>query len=394
MSRGGDAAWSAGDRPAGLRCAIEVVRGGFRLEAELAVGAGEIVGIIGPNGAGKSTLLGAIAGTLPLAAGRIELGPRMLSRREPGAPAVDLPRAERRIGHLDQRARLFPHLDAAANIAFGPRAQGLSRRRAAVVAREWLTRVGLADRGAAREGELSGGQQQRVAIARTLAAGPELLLLDEPFAALDVASAQELRRLVAAEIRRLAVPALLVTHDPVDLISLADRVLVLEKGRIAQRGSAAEVLGAPITDFAAEFSGRVLLRGTAGEEVLQIVGAPVERLPGTGDLPSPGRAAVASFDPAAVRVRPVGATGDSGVGYDGGVGGSGRSGGSGTGVVWEGTVAALSASRTGVRIGFEEWSGFAAEVPVSRALDPALAPGSRLRVELAAADVRFAAPAS
>jgi molybdate transport system ATP-binding protein len=272
-----------------LRCRIEVARGDFRLDARFEVSPGEIVAVIGPNGAGKSTLLGAVAGTLPLSAGRVELGGRTLSRREPGSPTTLLPRSARRVGHLDQRARLFPHLDAAANIAFGPRSQRVPRTRAVRVAHDWLERVGLAGRGSAREDELSGGQQQRVAIARTLAADPGALLLDEPFAALDVSSAQDLRRLVADEIRRLGVPALLVTHDPVDLIALADRVLVLEGGRIAQSGAVAEVLSAPATGFAAEFAGRVLVAGVASTGgSLRLEGAPVDRIRGSGPLPRPG----------------------------------------------------------------------------------------------------------
>ncbi|EYT52153.1 molybdenum ABC transporter ATP-binding protein [Leucobacter sp. UCD-THU] len=370
-----------------LRCRIEVARGDFRLDARFEVSPGEIVAVIGPNGAGKSTLLGAVAGTLPLSAGRVELGGRTLSRREPGSPTTLLPRSARRVGHLDQRARLFPHLDAAANIAFGPRSQRVPRTRAVRVAHDWLERVGLAGRGSAREDELSGGQQQRVAIARTLAADPGALLLDEPFAALDVSSAQDLRRLVADEIRRLGVPALLVTHDPVDLIALADRVLVLEGGRIAQSGAVAEVLSAPATGFAAEFAGRVLVAGVASAGgSLRLEGAPVDRIRGSGPLPRPGLTAVASFDPTAVRVSSHGRrAGEAPMPGD-------RGDSDGSSTVWAGTVSALSASRTGVRLAFAEWPEFVAEVPVSRALDPEIAPGSRVRLELRAADVTFAVP--
>ena len=381
--------------PRELRCAVAVARGNFLLDLSLEVAPGEILGVIGPNGAGKSTLLGAIAGTLPLSSGRIELGGRFLSRSEEGAIEVFLPRSSRRVGHLDQRARLFPHLDAAANIAFGPRSQRMSRSRAASLSREWLERVGLGRRGDARESELSGGQQQRVAIARTLAADPDLLLLDEPFAALDVASAQQLRSLVASEIRRLGVPALLVTHDPVDLIALADRVMVIEEGRIRQLGSTAQVLAAPTTGFAAEFSGRVLLRGIAAEDgSLRLSGGPVEGIRGSGFLPAPGRPAVASFDPVAVRVSPIADRGQGpGPGPDV-FRASSHGPSDGVGAIWDGTVSALAASRTGVRLEFEEWPGFVAEVPVSRALDPEIAPGARVRIELSAAEVRFAVPAS
>lgn len=381
----------------GLLCAVSVRRGDFELDVELAVAPGEILGVIGPNGAGKSTLLGAVAGTLPLEAGRIELDGRLLSAaggEAEGGRARSLPRAVRRVGLLDQRARLFPHLDAAANIAFGPRARGAARGQARAVALDWLDRVGLPGREGAREGELSGGQQQRVAIARTLASEPRALLLDEPFAALDIASAQGLRALVSREVRALGVPALLVTHDPVDLIALADRVVVLEGGRIAQHGTVAGVLAAPTTPFAAEFAGRVLLRGVATERgTVRLERAPVAEVRGaTGgaglperDRLPPGRAAVASFDPSEVRVIPL------------------REAGSGPSAAlatdeehtaplrWSGTVAALAASRTGVRIVCEEWPDWFAEVPVSRALDPALAPGSRVRFELSPAQIVLAA---
>lgn len=245
----------------GLQLDVRVRRGEFALHAALEVAPGEIVGVIGPNGSGKSTLLGTIAGTLPLDGGFVRVGGRDLSRVGSGSRAVSLPRAARRVGLLDQRARLFPHMNAAENVAFGPRAQGMPRAQADALVADWLARVGLEGRGEAREGELSGGEQQRIAIARTLAAGPEALLLDEPFAAIDVESAKELRGLIAAEIGRLGVAAILVTHSPEDIVRLASRVVVLEAGAIAQAGEAAEVFADPATEFAGEFAWRASWRG-------------------------------------------------------------------------------------------------------------------------------------
>ena len=360
-----------------LDARIRVERGAFALDTALHVAPGEILGLIGANGAGKSTLLGALAGTLSLTSGSIALGGRTLTRID-GDARVSLPRAARRIGYLDQRARLFPHLDAIANVAFGPRAQGHGRRAAERAAREWLERVGLGDRGSARADQLSGGQQQRIAIGRTLAADPALLLLDEPFAALDVSSSAELRHLLAAEVQRLGVPTILVTHDPVDLIALADRVLVLEAGRIGQLGSVPEVLGAPSTPFAAEFAGRALLHGRASDRgTLLVAGAPLAEVSGVGQLPAPGAAAVASFDPAAVRLSHA----DSPIMADSSLAAS-----------WTGTVAAVFASRTGVRVTCAEWPEFIAELPVSRAVDQQVEVGDRVRLELARADLTFATP--
>lgn len=377
---------SASPRRAGgaLDARIRVSRGAFTLDTEVRVEPGEVLGLIGANGAGKSTFLGSLAGTLALDAGHVGLGDRTLARAESAAPRIALPRAARRIGYLDQRARLFPHLNAVANVAFGPRAQGRGRRDAERTARDWLERVGLGDRGDARASQLSGGQQQRIAIGRTLAAHPELLLLDEPFAALDVSSSNDLRQLLAAEVRRLGVPAILVTHDLVDLIALADRVLVLESGRIGQLGSVPDVLGAPSTPFAAEFAGRALLRGRASERgTLLVDGAPVSEIAGTGELPAPGAAAVASFDPASVRLTPADAPLAPEPLSDGGAAPAVR---------WTGTVTAVSASRTGVRIACAEWPEFVAEIPVSRAVDQHVEVGDRVRLELARADLRFAAP--
>jgi molybdate transport system ATP-binding protein len=368
-----------------LSCDVVVVRGPFEMRAELSVAPGEVVGVIGANGSGKSTLLGAIAGTLPISSGSIELGDRTLTRRLPDQKDVMLPRAVRRVGLLDQRARLFPHLDATANIAFGPRAQGRSRHEAESLAETWLDRVGLPDRGSSRETELSGGQQQRVAIARTLASDPQALLLDEPFAALDVTSSQELRSLLGQEIRRLGVPTVLVTHDPVDLIAFADRVIVIEDGRVAQRGTVSEILAAPATEFAAEFSGHALIRGTATDRgTLHVEGAPLRELPGAGLLPESGHEAVATFDPADVRIAPV--AGDAHV--------DAAERPAGEILRWRGTVAAISANRTGVRIECAEWPGFFAEVPMSRALEPGLQPGSAVSIELDSAAITLSTATS
>jgi molybdate transport system ATP-binding protein len=159
--------------------------------------------------------------------------------------------AERRVGLLGQRALLFPHLSALENVAFGPRSQGVHRSDARGTARRWLERVGLGDLAARRPAALSGGQQQRVAIARAFAAAPDALLLDEPFAALDVQTGAQVRRIVAGFAKDAGIPILLVTHDPQDARELADRTVVLQAGRVVDEGPTHEVLQRRSTAFVA-----------------------------------------------------------------------------------------------------------------------------------------------
>lgn len=322
----------------GLDFDAEIRRGDFVLRAAFTVQAGEILGIVGPNGAGKSTVLGAIAGRLPLEAGRICVGGRVLSQADsptltgalatpPAASArpptrprraregrtVLVPPALRRIGYLDQKPRLFPHLDAAENIAFGLRARGTGRRAARGIAAEWLQRVGLGGRDRDRPHAFSGGQQQRIALARALACEPELVLLDEPFAALDVSSTGTLRALAREHLARLGVPAVVVTHDPGDLTALANRVLVLEDGRVTQQGPVGEVLNAPTAAFATRLFGRLVLRARQTPEgTVLIADAPLAQLfggeawqPHDGsqvDWPAAAGEVLVTIDPAAVRL--------------------------------------------------------------------------------------------
>ena len=214
-----------------------------RVSAELTAEAGEVLVVIGPNGAGKSTLLRAIAGLEP---GRVVMGEEDWSDR-------DVP--DRRVGYVFQDQSLFPHLSALDNVAFGPRARGRSRREADDTARHWLERFGIADLAGRRPRELSGGQAQRVAIARALATAPDVLLLDEPFAGLDVSVQMALRVELARHLRDFPGIALLVTHDAIDALTLADRVLVLDEGRVAQVGPPAEVAAEPRTAHVARLVG-------------------------------------------------------------------------------------------------------------------------------------------
>ncbi len=213
---------------------------------------GGVLALLGPNGAGKSSLLLALLGALPMAQGRVALvgGAEdvVLWDAEAG---LDVPLEDRRIGWVPQGLALLPHLDVVGNIAFA-----LGCQRPALTHAERAARVaeavevfelhGLARRAPAT---LSGGERQRVALARALALRPRALLLDEPLSALDVGARADVRALLARQLRRAQIPAILVTHDLEDATSVADRLLVMEHGRVAQCGRWAELVAAPATGF-------------------------------------------------------------------------------------------------------------------------------------------------
>ena len=228
----------------GLRATV----GAFILTVDLSLGPTEAVAVIGPNGAGKTTLLRALAGLLPIDGGRVTLGARVL---DDAATDLHLPPQQRGVAVVFQDVRLFPKLDVRENVAFGPRSRGLPRRDAHAVADRHLADVGLATLAGRPSAGLSGGEAQRVGLARALATDPDLLLLDEPLAAVDVAARDELREVVRERITVLGRPALIVTHDPADALVLADRILVLEDGRVVQDASADEVRAHPASPWVA-----------------------------------------------------------------------------------------------------------------------------------------------
>ena len=260
-----------------LAADIKVARNGFSLEAKLNVSDGETLAVLGPNGAGKTTLLRALAGLVPIA-GRIELDGKVLDDSAAGHRVAP---EHRRVGLVFQDHVLFPHMTALDNIAFGLRAHG--RRDATRAAHEWLSRAGLADRAAARPRELSGGQAQRVALLRTLATEPRLLLLDEPLSALDVSIRAEVRRELSRQLAGFSGVRVLVTHDPLEAIALADRLVVLEQGRIVQSGTPAEVTARPRSRFVADLAGVNLLRGRAEHGRVAIEGGAALAVPDAGE---------------------------------------------------------------------------------------------------------------
>lgn len=236
----------------GLQVDVEIPG---RLTADFSAERGEVIAVLGPNGAGKSTLVAAVAGLIG-AAGTVRVGDATWS--SPGRPATLV--RDRRVGVVFQGQLLFPHLTAHQNVEFGLRARGHSARDARATAARWLARFGLEDLGDRKPSELSGGQAQRVAIARTMVTEPDVLLLDEPFAGLDIGVASELRLELRDHLATYAGVCLLVTHEALDAFVLADRVLVLDEGRIAQYDDPHEVAARPQTAHVARLAGLNVVR--------------------------------------------------------------------------------------------------------------------------------------
>ena len=244
----------------GLAIDAEVSRGEFTLRVNLAAAPGEVLGILGPNGSGKSTLLNAVAGLMPVSHGRILLGGQVV---DDAATGEFLEAAQRPVGFVFQNYRLFPHMSVLDNVAFAPRARGISRHEARAAASGWLARLGLEPFAGRRTADLSGGQAQRVALARALAGDPALLLLDEPLSALDARTRLDVQTELRHHLSNFGGPCLLVTHDPLEALVLADRLLVLEEGNIVQEGMPAEIARRPATEYVAKLVGLNLYAGDA-----------------------------------------------------------------------------------------------------------------------------------
>jgi molybdate transport system ATP-binding protein len=250
-----------------LDARLVVRRPGFTLDIALTAADGEVVALLGPNGAGKTTALRALAGLIALDDGHITLDERRLD--DPATRAFTPPE-HRRIGVVFQDYLLFPHLSALENVAFGPRCRRVPRAEARRRAAEWLDRVGLAGHARNRPRQLSGGQAQRVALARALATDPRLLLLDEPLAALDARTRLDTRADLRGRLRAHEGATVLVTHDPVDAMMLADRLVIVEDGAVVQTGDAAEITSRPRTDYVARLVGLNLYRGRSDGHSVRI----------------------------------------------------------------------------------------------------------------------------
>ena len=243
-----------GGRGQDLQVAFELAERGVVVDLE--VKAERTTAIVGPNGSGKSTVCSVVAGLLDAENGQVVLGGRVLD-----GPGGFVRAGRRQVALLSQEPGVFTHMSVLGNVVFALRCQGVSRAEATRRARAELAAVG-ADHLASRPGgALSGGQAARVALARALATGPRLLVLDEPMAALDVTARQEMRRLVAHRCAEEGLTLLLVTHDVLDLTALAEDVVVLDRGRVVEQGPTARVLSAPRSDFVAHLTGTAVLTG-------------------------------------------------------------------------------------------------------------------------------------
>ncbi|MFI0986994.1 ABC transporter permease [Streptomyces exfoliatus] len=308
----------AGDPDAEGRWALHADVDGFtRLTLDAAPGT--TIAVVGPNGAGKTTLLRALLGLTPRAHAALRLG---------DADVTGLPPHRRQVAWVPQDGALFPHLTALANTAYGLRAHGVPRARARREALRWLDRLGVGHLADRRPAQLSGGQAQRVALARALAARPRLLLLDEPLAALDQTTRAHVRHTLRSHLAGFGGVCLMVTHDPVEAVSLADRVLVLQDGRALQDAPPAEVTRHPRSPWVARMLGSNAWPGTATPDGLDLDGGGALI---TAEQPPVGTPALAIIAPEAVAVhreRP---------------GGSPRN-------VWPGTVREITASGSRLRI--------------------------------------------
>lgn len=270
------------------------------LDVEVRVPAGRTLALIGPNGSGKSSFLAALAGWMVPDEGRAELAGQTLFDLGPGRRGQVTAPHRRGISMLSQESLLFPRMDVLDNVAFAPRARGVGRAASRAAGRTWLERVGSLELERRRPRQLSGGQAQRVALARALAAEPGLLLLDEPLSALDIGAAASMRHVLRTLLADRT--TILVTHDVLDVVLLADEVVVLEQGRVVESGAAGSVMARPTSAFAAGFFGWNLVRGSvAGSGLLAVPGREPMRGHAVAELAS-GREAVAAFRPSAVSV--------------------------------------------------------------------------------------------
>jgi molybdate transport system ATP-binding protein len=251
----------------GLEASVGLRAGTLDIEIGLRVGAGEVVAVVGPNGAGKTTLLRALAGLEALDRGRVELDGTVL---DDVASGTHVPPERRQVSLSFQDCLLFPHLNVVENVAYGLRQRGTSRAIAHEAAGGWLERMGLGNRLRSRPSELSGGESQRVALARALATDPRLLLLDEPLSALDVSTRAEIRRVLRTELEASTAATVIVTHNPVEAMTLADRLVVVENGGVIQHGAPAEIAARPRSRYVAEFVGLNLFRGRSDGDRIDV----------------------------------------------------------------------------------------------------------------------------
>jgi molybdate transport system ATP-binding protein len=347
----------------GLRADLAITRGTFDVRLVLEATDGETLALLGPNGAGKTTVVEALAGLVAPAEGAtIELDGERIDHLAP---------ERRRVGVCFQDDLLFPHLSTLENVAFGLRARGADKRDARARARDLLARFAQGVKPTAKPRELSGGERRRVSLARALATDPRLLLLDEPLAGVDVTARGQIRSLLREVTRGFDGVVVLVAHDPLDALTLADRVVIMEAGRLTQEGTPDQIRAAPRSPYAADLVGVNLFTGVLepledGAATLRSAAGAITVSPNRAS--EHGAAAFATLRPADVSLhleRPEG---------------SARN-------VFEGTVdeIAVDADRARVRLGTEP--PLIAEVTAGSVSRLSLAPGTHVWASFKAVEV-------
>jgi molybdate transport system ATP-binding protein len=342
----------------------------LRLSLALDVPAGRCLAVAGPSGAGKTSALRIAAGLIRPESGRVALGEEVWLDTGAG---IDVAPERRRCGYLFQDYALFPHLRAWQNVAYALR--DLPRRERRGRAEEVLERFGVRQIAEAHPRTLSGGERQRVALARALAREPRALLLDEPLAALDARTRARAARELAVTLRHAGVPTLLVTHDFLEAATLGDEVGVIDAGRIVQRGTPADLAAAPRSAFVADFTGAVVMTGTArtrsdGATAVELDGGKTPAVVASLD-PGSGRVAVSVF-PWEITLLPasVQATGSAQNHLPA-------------------RVASVTAVGNRVRVGLDAVQAITAEVTAAAAEDLRLAPGTGVVAAWKAAATRL-----
>ncbi len=348
----------------GLDAHVVARQGGFTLDVELTAAAGNVLAVLGPNGAGKSTLLRVLAGLQQLTAGHIRLDDTTVE--EPSS-RVRVPAQQRGSGLVPQASMLFPHLSVLDQVAFGPRHQGASRQDARAEAWDWLRRTNLEDLADRRPAQLSGGQARRVAIARALAARPRILLLDEPLAALDVRAVLELRSFLHQHLSHFPGVTVLVTHDALDALVLADQLVVLDGGNVEQSGEPRDVARHPRSAHVAALVGLNMVRGTADGNTVRVHGL-ADGVVVTSATANHGEV-FASFVPTAVSLHVEEPRG------------SARN-------AWPGTVTGLTPHGDAVRVEVDGTVPVLADVTPQAVAELALAPGTPVWASVKAMEVQ------
>ncbi|MFF1415638.1 ABC transporter ATP-binding protein, partial [Streptomyces sp. NPDC058289] len=348
---------SAGSPADGGHWPLHATVTGFN-ELTLDAEPGTTIAVVGENGAGKTTLLRALLGLTPRAHAELRLG---------DADVTGLPPHRRQVAWVPQDGALFPHLSALANTSYGLRARRVPRAEARAEAQAWLDRLGVGHLAHRKPAQLSGGQAQRVALARALAARPRLLLLDEPLAALDQTTRAHVRHTLRTHLAGFGGVCLIVTHDPVEAVSLADRVLVLSDGRTLQDAPPSEVTRHPRSPWVARMLGRNAWPGTASADGLDLAAG--GRLVVAEALPE-GAEALAIIGPEAVSVhrdRPSGSPRN----------------------VWPGTVREITSvgSRLRVLVGSDQAPDLVAEITPEAAAELGLVDGAAVWTSVKATEV-------